>query len=135
MSGYYYLHENGSLIYKPSIAVESDPDYFKSPFVKKYWKLEETDRGNAWVIILEALALGANIDRVKELLAKWSMSFEDSIKMITRITPTDDMKKGLNIFIKEILGMENDEFWIKGHGVYEKDKPKKPPHGRPGVEA
>ena len=38
--GYYYLHVNGSVIWKPKIVVESDPQYFESNMVVSYWKVE-----------------------------------------------------------------------------------------------
>jgi hypothetical protein len=39
-TGYFYLHVNGQLIWKPNIVVESDPQYFNSPLVVRYWKIE-----------------------------------------------------------------------------------------------
>ena len=42
--GYYYLHINGQLIFKPDIVVESDPYYFYSPLVRKVWKIENEDQ-------------------------------------------------------------------------------------------
>jgi len=38
--GYYYLHTNGEVIYKPFIVVDmggGPNDYFNSPFVVKWW--------------------------------------------------------------------------------------------------
>lgn len=37
--GYYYLHVNGQIIWRRDIIVESDPQYFDSPLVVKYWKV------------------------------------------------------------------------------------------------
>jgi hypothetical protein len=34
---YYYLHENGEIIWKPAIVAVNDPEYFHSPYVKKLW--------------------------------------------------------------------------------------------------
>lgn len=42
---YFYEHENGTIIRKPAIVVESggDPaEYFDSPFVKRWW-MEESE--------------------------------------------------------------------------------------------
>ena len=36
---YYYLHENGQVIWKPSVVVQMDPEYFNSPFVKRVWEI------------------------------------------------------------------------------------------------
>jgi len=38
--GYYYLHVNGQILWKPSILVDSDPNYFDSPYVVKYWYID-----------------------------------------------------------------------------------------------
>ena len=37
--GAFYLHSNGSLIYKPLVAFASDPEYFESSFVKHVWTI------------------------------------------------------------------------------------------------
>ena len=37
---FYYLHVNGSVIWKPKIVVESDPQYFESSMVVSYWEVE-----------------------------------------------------------------------------------------------
>lgn len=39
--GYYYLHTNSQIIWKPKIAVESHSEYFNSPFVVKYWEVQD----------------------------------------------------------------------------------------------
>ena len=39
-AGYYYLHTNGQILWKPKIVVEMDLEYFDSPMVVKYWKIE-----------------------------------------------------------------------------------------------
>ena len=72
---YYYLHTNGDLIHKPASVVDSDPEYFDSPFVKKVWTIDTEDRGTLWIVLTEALALGANKERVKELQNKWGDYF------------------------------------------------------------
>lgn len=38
--GYYYLHVNSSIIWKPKLVVEMDKSFFDSPYVVKYWKVE-----------------------------------------------------------------------------------------------
>jgi len=37
--GYYYLHTNGNIIYKPPAVMigTTESDYFDSPFVVRYW--------------------------------------------------------------------------------------------------
>ncbi len=112
-NGFYYLHTEGNLIYKPAIVAE-DPDYFDSPFVKKVWRLDVNDRLCAWRIVLEALSMGCNVGRARELAGKWRLTFKNSIELLKR-TPrnevTQAMTEGMRIFIKEILGMEVEHFW------------------------
>jgi len=74
---YYYLHANGDLIHKYAVAVDADLSYFDSPFIKKVWKLDTESRGTAWVICVEALALGANRERIFELKEKWNLTDEN----------------------------------------------------------
>ena len=39
--GYYYLHANSQIIWKPFGIVDTDPKYFDSPHVIKYWRVED----------------------------------------------------------------------------------------------
>lgn len=41
--GYYYLHTNGSTIWKPSTVTRMDPEYFNSPFVVKVWEINSKE--------------------------------------------------------------------------------------------
>lgn len=113
--GFYYLHTDGSLIFKPAI-VADDPEYFNSPFVKKVWRMDFTNRLDAWKLVLEAFCLGARADRIKELAQKWGLTLEDSIEMLKR-TPkdqlTEGMREGLPLFVACILQMTPDEYWTK----------------------
>ena len=78
LTGYCYLHTNGEVIMKAAVGVGCDPsDYFDSDFVKKWWKVNPFERGDCWKVVLEALALGANKDRIKELAKKWGLDFDD----------------------------------------------------------
>lgn len=108
---YYYLHTNGDLIGKPPLVVESDPLYFESTFVRKVWNIDLSNRSHAWGLVLEALALGANIDRVKELATKWKLDYTDCKVMIINIDPNDDLRAGLALFITNILNMDYADFW------------------------
>ena len=76
VDGYYYLHINGDLIYKPAIAV--DDDYFDSSFVRKFWPITLSDRGDAYTLLLDAQAMGAKQERIQELKAKWNITEEDT---------------------------------------------------------
>ena len=111
MQWYYYLHTNGDLIGKNPVVVDSDPSYFDSDFVKRTWKIETEDRESCWIMLLEAVALGACIDRVRELADKWKCDKADSIEMILRIKPNDILRKGIVIFVSKILDMDVEEYW------------------------
>ncbi len=77
MEHYYYLHTNGSLIHK---RFRPDP----SDFIIKIWKLDTEDRKSGWILCIEALALGANKERVMELKEKWGLTNEDAQEFIKR---------------------------------------------------
>jgi len=83
MKHYYYLHINGSLIHKPISVTESDPAYFESDFVKRIWVVDTEKRETAWMLAIEALALGADRKQVAELEKKWGLTDED-VKVFTK---------------------------------------------------
>lgn len=111
MKWYYYLHTNGDLIAK-NPSSHNQADFNESTFVKRWWLIETEFRLDAWTLVIEALALGARIDRIKDLAQKWNLTKEDLKEYITRnITPTEIQKTGMNKFIKEILALEPNTFW------------------------
>lgn len=110
---YYYLHTNGDLIGKNPVVVDSDPEYWNSPFVKTVWRVDLIDRGLMWKMILEALAKGARPERVKELAAKWKMDFDDSMEFLARFKPQDIHREGMEKFVGLVFGMEADEYWME----------------------
>ena len=114
MKWYYYLHSNGDLIGKNPIVVDSDPEYFNSSFVQKYWLIDTTDRLNCWNFLLEATGLGANKERIKELSHKWELTLEDLPNYLIRTpNPTETQRKNLRKFIKEILNLNEEETFDK----------------------
>lgn len=83
MDGYYYLHIDGNLIYKRNLwGVEQDLK--ESDFVKKYWPIDLTDRATAYILLVEAGALGAHPKRIKELAIKWNITDEDAKEFLKR---------------------------------------------------
>lgn len=74
--GWYYLHENGDLIYKPGS--DSIIDIRDSSFAKCSWPLDQNDRKSAWDLLVEASALGANKERINELAEKWKCNDSDA---------------------------------------------------------
>lgn len=75
--GWYYLHKNGQLIYKRELG-DTSADIRESPFAVMMWPFDPEDRAGAWHIVVEALACGANHERVKELAEKWHCDDEDA---------------------------------------------------------
>ena len=56
--GYYYLHVNERIIWKPKIVVEMDPQYFNSDMVVKVWKVENEKEYNQMKIESKQLIAG-----------------------------------------------------------------------------
>lgn len=104
--GYYYLHTNKCLIYKKN-HVESD--FLDSDFVVKHWKIDITSRLSAWTIIIESLALGADLDCVKSLCDKWKCDIEDLHNYLRqdRANNSDLKKGGVEKYLTQIAGYEN----------------------------
>lgn len=75
MIGYYYLHTNGDLIYKKYRPEPSD-------FVRKIWEFDDEERGHAWLIVIEAKAMGARQNRIDELTKLWNLTDEDAQNFI-----------------------------------------------------
>lgn len=77
IEGWYYLHTNGSLIYKRDLDGTA-ADIRESDFARHLWACDPTDREGAWSICVEALAIGADKARVTELAAKWHCDYTDA---------------------------------------------------------
>ena len=77
IDGWYYLHINGKMIYKGS-AYTDVADLRESDMVKMFWPFTASDRCGAWSLLVEALASGADPDRVKELAEKWGCNDKDA---------------------------------------------------------
>ena len=110
----YYLHVNGDIVSKnPEEAVEDDVKYFESSFVKKVWKVNLENREDAWVLIIEALALGAQVERVRELSKKWKLTSDDLLIFFSRHKPSALQIEGVHLFIEQILEVKPDAFFDK----------------------
>lgn len=84
LEGWYYLHENGDVIYKRELG-ETAADLRESDLVRMMWPFDPSDREGAWRIVVEALALGAIPDRVAGLAELWSCTNQDALVYATRI--------------------------------------------------
>ena len=70
--GFYYLTEDGQLIPTTEEPANDDSAYVC------IWPVDSSDRYNAWKIATEALALGADKERIKELAEKWDLTDLDA---------------------------------------------------------
>lgn len=77
MDGWYYLHNNGSLIYKRELG-DTHADLRESDLVRGMWPFTAADRASAWRICVEAGASGAAEDRIKQLAELWHLTDEDA---------------------------------------------------------
>ena len=77
MDGWYYLHTNGDLIYKRDLPGTA-ADIRESPFAVMLWPISLKERVDAWRLLVEASAAGANKERVKELAEKWGCNDGDA---------------------------------------------------------
>jgi len=84
IKGWYYLHENTELIYKPNHDGTA-ADIRDSDFALALWPIDPTDRQGAWSILVEASAAGANPARIEELAAKWGCDNKDAQEYANRI--------------------------------------------------
>lgn len=84
LEGWYYLHENGDLIYKGA-AYTSLADFYESDLVRAFWEVTPDDREQAWNTVVEALAAGAKPERVRELADKWGCTDEDAQEYASRV--------------------------------------------------
>lgn len=82
--GWYYLHANGSLIYKPDHDGTA-ADIRDSDFARCMWPFVPSDRMGAWNIVVEGLALGAKPERVDELAVKWGCNDADADNYADRL--------------------------------------------------
>ena len=76
ISGWYYLHTNGSLIYKPG--ADACADIRDSDFALGLWPLNPSDRAGAWRILVEAGAAGVSPERIADLAQQWHCDDRDA---------------------------------------------------------
>lgn len=77
LEGWYYLHTNGSLIYKREMGGTA-ADILESDFARGLWPCDPTDREGAWRILVEASAAGASKERIADLAKQWRCDDADA---------------------------------------------------------
>lgn len=85
IEGYYYLHQNGSLIYKPALDDGQISDFVESTFVKAFWPVVSNDRMALWDLLVESFALGADPARVWQLAEEWGADDADALQYAKRL--------------------------------------------------
>ena len=73
---YYYLHENGELIHKRNTYDTSD--FEDSDLVLKWWRVDLSNRADAYNFLIAAKIFGANQSRINELIKHWDIANEDA---------------------------------------------------------
>lgn len=79
VTGYYYLHENGTLIHKVYLDDGQVADFRESDLVKMYWVIDPDDRMTAWNLLVEASALGAEPENIDRLARLWGCNDHDAL--------------------------------------------------------
>ncbi len=87
MEGWYYLHTNGSLIYKRELGGTA-ADIRESTFAKAMWPFDPNDREGVWRIVIESLAAGAERERVHYLANHWGCDDVDADVYADRVGVT-----------------------------------------------
>ena len=77
ITGWYYLHENGELLYKRDLE-GTVADIRESDFAIMLWPMDLSDRAGAWRILVEALACDTKQERIFELAEKWKCDDADA---------------------------------------------------------
>jgi hypothetical protein len=90
IQGWYYLHTNGSLIYRRELGGTA-ADIRESNFARAMWPFDSTDREGAWRIVIEAASLGADPERIKALASQWQCDDKDAAIYADRV--------GCNLFM------------------------------------
>ena len=113
IEGWYYLHTNGSLIYKRELGGTA-ADIRESDFARCMWPMDPGDRMGAWNILVEGLALGAKPERVAELAGKWGCDDADADTYADRLGVTMDLDG--NAWCAKPQGFENLQDSCAGFG-------------------
>lgn len=82
--GWYYLHVNGSLIFKVGLGTTKE-DIMYSDLALAMWPIDPADRMLTWNCLVEALAGGADYKRVMELAGKWGCTNDDAHQYAKRV--------------------------------------------------
>lgn len=96
--GWYYLHENGSMIYKNYS--DAIVDIRESDLCRSAWKWSG-ERSDAWDIVVEALSIGVDKQRINELATTWKCDDTDALNYAEYIGITLSDDNGIKQAIKD----------------------------------
>jgi hypothetical protein len=82
--GYYYLHVNGDVIFKRDLGGTYE-DLVDTDFAVHIWHPDKTDRADAWELVVEAMAFGANAGRLTQLEERWGLDEDDGLIYCERL--------------------------------------------------
>lgn len=90
---YFYLHTNRKLLEKSPLVVESDPEYFHSPFVQKWWKVNYSNINNVIDFLSEASRMYADniTDVLKYMVIDDYITDEDSAIIIEQLQKLEEI--------------------------------------------
>jgi len=77
IQGWYYLHDNGDLIYRLEMGA-TEQEIRKADFACAMWPYDPGNREGIWSMLVEALSLGANAGRIRDLAAQWNCNEADA---------------------------------------------------------
>jgi hypothetical protein len=103
IDGWYYLHINGTLIYKREVGGTA-ADIRESDFAKAMWPFDHADREGAWRILIESRAIGVSKERITELAKRWGCGDNDAAIYAERV--------GCNLFMDGDQWCATDRHWV-----------------------
>lgn len=106
---YAILHADGGIL------ITSHDPYGMTggAFSRQIWTLRPTDRATAWKCLLEALALGCDLDRAKQLAEQWGCTPRDLVEYMLRTRlPSRQLQDGVQRYLADIAGVAPEEWFI-----------------------
>lgn len=112
---HFYLQESNNLKTILIFATTSAGERMGKPKngeTKGYWRVENNDRLELWIMLMEALQLGWDLEEAKKFCQERELDFADSVQMLWHHPiPTEQQQEGMNIFIEKILEIDKRDYW------------------------
>lgn len=94
----------------------NDPYFFQDPAIEAHWEVDmddDEDKVQRCKMLLEAARLDASIIDLKSFSQSWDISSDDLVTMMMYVKPTDDLRRGLDRFLDEVMDMPKEKFFGK----------------------